>query len=74
MFNSMKEFYADYHEMVVTPEKAFYKKHWVGVVLINVVPITVLFMVPTICESVVQMKDKLTSKKNNETKEEVESK
>ena len=71
MFNAMKEFYDDYKEMVVKPEKEFYSKHRVGVVLINAVPITLLFMGPTLYRSVIQLKDKVITKKNKE--EEIEA-
>ena len=71
MLNSMKEFYDDYKEMVVKPEKEFYSKHMVGVVLINAVPITLLFMGPTLYRSVIQLKDKVITKKNKE--EEIEA-
>lgn len=54
-YNMLKEMYNDYMEMVVKPEKEFYKKHLLGSVLINAVPITVLLMVPTILRSLVVM-------------------
>lgn len=66
MLNTVKEFYSDYQEMVVKPEKEFYRKHIIGVILINVVPLTVLFMAPTLCDSMVQLKNKFTSKKSME--------
>jgi len=68
MLNKAKEFYGDYKKMVVEPEKDFYRKHWVGVILINAVPITLFFMAPTICDSATQLKDKFTSKKKKNLK------
>lgn len=72
MLNKAKEFYGDYKKMVVEPEKEFYRKHWVGVILINAVPITLFFAAPAMCESVSQLKNKFTKKKNIAEKIEVD--
>lgn len=72
MFNNAKEFYTDYKELVVN-EKEFCKKHWVGIVVLNVVPVAMLLVAPAVCDMVNQAKNKFKSKKNNEAKEEVES-
>jgi hypothetical protein len=55
MFKYAKELYNDYQEMVVKPEKEFYKKHMIGVVLVNAIPITLILAIPTICVSLVRM-------------------
>lgn len=72
MLNKAREFYGDYKKMVVEPEKEFYRKHWVGVVLINAVPITLFFAAPAIYDSVVQLKNKLSKKDNSISIEEEE--
>ena len=72
MLNKAKEFYGDYKKMVVEPEKEFYRKHWVGVTLINAVPITLFFAAPSMCSSVAKLKDKLSKKDNSIKIEEIE--
>lgn len=59
MFNKAKEFFGDYKEMVFDVEKEFYKKHWVGIILVNVVPVSLFFAAPTICRTVTKLKSKV---------------
>ena len=59
MFNKAKEMFDDYKEMVLKPEKEFYKKHWVGIILVNAVPVTLFFATPSICRSAKKLKSKV---------------
>ena len=59
MLNKAKEFCGDYKKMLIEPSKEFYRKHWVGVILINAVPITLFFAAPSIRRSAKKLKSKV---------------
>jgi hypothetical protein len=68
----MKEFFKDYREYqknVTALSKVWYKKHWKGVILINVGAIAVVAATPVVIGGISTLKNKIKSKKGSEIQE-----